>query len=81
MGITKVTVKIQNLTKSKPGFEGLFLVDIGAIHCMTSASKLIEAGIEKEGSEVYDLKSASSFLLQAAIARHLRECSVFHVSP
>ena len=55
MGFKKVTVKIQNLTQSKPGFEGLFLVDTDAIHCMAAASKLVEAGIRKEGSEVYEL--------------------------
>ena len=46
MGLTKVTVKISNLTKSKEAYEELFLVDTGAIHCMAPKNKLIEAGIE-----------------------------------
>lgn len=29
----------------------------------------------------YNLKSASKLLLQASIVLHLRECSVFHISP
>ena len=55
MGITKVTVGIRNLNKSKKGFEDIFLVDTGSIDCMAPASKLKKAGILPEGKHVYQL--------------------------
>ena len=55
MGLTKVTVTVSNLTKSKSGYEALFLVDTGAIHCMAPESELIKAGIQVEGKAVYEL--------------------------
>lgn len=38
MGITRVTVTVSNLEKSKKGYEAEFMVDTGAIDCMASAS-------------------------------------------
>lgn len=34
MGLIKITVNVSNLTKSKQGYEELFLVNTGAIDCM-----------------------------------------------
>lgn len=55
MGLTKITVNVSNLTKSKKGYEAVFLVDTGSIDCMAPATKLKKAGIEIEGKEVYEL--------------------------
>ena len=55
MGITKVTVKVSNLAKSKTGYSSSFLVDTGAIHCLAPASELKKAGIKVEGKEAYEL--------------------------
>ena len=69
MGVTKVTVSVTNLSKSKPGFEELFLVDPGAIDCMAPASKLIEAGIKDEGKEVYELANGQAVEYKYGFAR------------
>ena len=55
MGVTRVTVTISNLARSKKGYEGTLLVDTGAIDCMAPASKLRKAGIREEGRDVYEL--------------------------
>jgi len=55
MGLTKVTVHIQNLMKSKKGYESEFLVNTGAIDCLAPASALKKAGIKPEGVRVYEL--------------------------
>ena len=60
MGLTQVTVLVSNLTKSKQGYENLFLVDTGAIDCMAPASELIKAGIMEEGKDVYELANGET---------------------
>lgn len=55
MGLTHVTVSIKNLAASQAGFEDEFLVDTGAIDCLVSAQRLLDAGIRIEGKEVYEL--------------------------
>ena len=55
MGLTHVTAKLTNLSKSKDGYEAIFLVDTGAIHCLAPASELKKAGIEVEGKDSYEL--------------------------
>ena len=55
MGLTKVTTKISNFSKTQPSYEADFLVDTGAIDCMAPESKLVAAGIAVEGKEVYEL--------------------------
>lgn len=55
MGLIKLTVTVTNLAKSKPGYEGLFLVDTGALDCMAPESELLKAGIQVEGKDVYEL--------------------------
>ena len=51
MGLTKVTVAVSSLAKSKRAYEGLFLVDIGATDCLAPRSKLLKAGIRPEGRD------------------------------
>ncbi len=69
MGLTRVTVTILNLTKSKKGYEDSFLVDTGAIDCMAPASKLIEAGIQVEGKDVYELANGQPVEYEYGYAR------------
>ncbi len=69
MGITKVTVNISNLAKSKPGYEEEFLVDTGAIDCMAPESALINAGIEPEGKSVYELANGQPVEYKYGFAR------------
>lgn len=60
MGLTKVTVTVTNLEGKKPGYESLFLVDIGAIHCMAPASALKKAGVKARGRNAYELANGDS---------------------
>jgi clan AA aspartic protease len=55
MGLTRVTVTVRNLAKTKKPFEDAFLVDTGALDCMAPKSKLFKAGIKVEGKAVYEL--------------------------
>ena len=40
MGLTHVTVRVENLTRSGQPYENEFLVDTGAINCLAPASTL-----------------------------------------
>ena len=55
MGLTHVTVRIENLMRSGEPYEHEFLVDTGAIDCLAPASVLQQAGIAVEGRDVYEL--------------------------
>ena len=48
MGLTKVTVTVSDLAKSRKPFEQEFLVDTGAVDCLVPSSKLRKAGIKPE---------------------------------
>jgi clan AA aspartic protease len=55
MGLTYVTVRIENLTRTGEPYEKEFLVDTGAIDCLAPATALNKAGIAVEGRDVYEL--------------------------
>lgn len=55
MGLTHVTVALNNLSKSSSPYEAEFLVDTGAIDCLAPAPMLDKAGIAIEGRDVYEL--------------------------
>ncbi len=59
MGLTRVTAKISNLSKTKKSLQGEFLVDTGAIDCLAPESWLKKAGIRKEGKSVYELANGT----------------------
>jgi len=59
-GITRVTVTVTNLEGKKPGYEALFLVDTGTIHCMAPASHLKKAGIKTRGRNACELANGDS---------------------
>jgi len=69
MGLTKVTVRVQNLTKSKKGYETEFLVDTGAIDCMAPASALRKADVKPEGRRVYTLANGEPSEWEYGFAR------------
>jgi clan AA aspartic protease len=55
MGLTHVTVTLNNLKNEGRPFEDEFLVDTGAIDCLAPSSALMQAGILAEGRDVYEL--------------------------
>lgn len=69
MGLTKVTVTVSNLLKSKQGYSASFLVDTGAIDCMAPASELTKAGIQIEGKDVYELANGQPVEYRYGFAR------------
>jgi clan AA aspartic protease len=69
MGITQVTVAVSNPGDPQRRWEGLFLVDTGAIDCMVPRNKLMEIGIKPEGKRTYELADGTEVALDVAVAR------------
>ncbi len=69
MGITQVTVTVSNPADSQRRWEGLFLVDTGAIDCMVPGNKLREIGVKPEGKRTYELADGTEVALDVAVAR------------
>ena len=55
MGVTHVTVLVRNPAKPKQTWEGLFLVDTGAVDCMVPAAHLKQIGLKPKGHRTYEL--------------------------
>ncbi|HEX3997472.1 MAG TPA: clan AA aspartic protease [Pirellulales bacterium] len=69
MGITQVTVAVSNPGDPSRRWEGLFLVDAGAVDCMVPAKHLREIGIQPEGKRSYELADGREISLEVAVAR------------
>ena len=59
MGVTHVTVVIRNLADPEKTWEGLFLVDTGAIDCLVPRPHLEAIGLKAKGQRVYGLADGS----------------------
>ena len=59
MGITQVTAAVRNPARPETAWEGLFLVDTGAVDCLVPAKHLRELGIEPRGKRIYELADGS----------------------
>jgi len=68
MGLTKVTVLVTNLEGKMPGYEALFLVDTGAIHCMAPGDELLKAGVKVKGKKVYELANGTPYEVEYGYA-------------
>lgn len=55
MGITQVTVAVRNPAKPKKAWEGLFLVDTGAVDCLVPGKQLRALGIKPIAKRAYEL--------------------------
>lgn len=64
MGITQVTVAVRNPAKPDRAWEGLFLVDTGAVDCLVPARHLHELGIEPRSKRNYELADGSEVTLE-----------------
>lgn len=69
MGATHVTVAVSNPADPNRRWEGLFLVDTGAIDCYIPASRLREIGIKADGKRTYELADGSELALDIGVAR------------
>jgi clan AA aspartic protease len=59
MGVTQVTVTIRNPAEPESAWEGLFLVDTGAIDCLVPRQHLEAIGLRPKGQRVYELADGS----------------------
>ena len=59
MGATHVTVTIRNPADPKKSWEGLFLVDTGAIDSLVPKNHLKAIGLKPKGQRVYELADGS----------------------
>ncbi len=63
MGIPQVTVAVRNPAKPDTAWEGLFLVDTGAVDCLVPGRHLRELGIEPRGRRIYELADGTEVTL------------------
>ncbi|MEX2139723.1 MAG: clan AA aspartic protease [Pirellulales bacterium] len=69
MGATQVTVAVVNPADSNRRWEGLFLVNTGAIDCYVPGNRLREIGLLPEGRRAYELADGTELVLNVAVAR------------
>lgn len=69
MGLTHVTVKVRDLTKTGSPYESDFLVDTGAIDSLAAAEHLLAAGVTPEGKAVYELADRRPVEFEYGFAR------------
>ena len=70
MGITQVTVTaaVRNPARPQRFWEGLFLVDTGAVDCMVLGKHLRALGLKKRGQRLYELADGSEITFDVTIA-------------
>ena len=68
MGITQVTVAVRNPARPKKLWEGLFLVDTGAVDCMVPGKHLRALGLKPRGKRTYELADGSEITLDVTVA-------------
>lgn len=59
MGVTQVTVTVRNPADPKRTWQGLFLVDTGAIDCLVPGKALRQIGLEPKAKRIYELADGS----------------------
>lgn len=59
MGITQVTVTVRNPAQPDNTWEGLFLVDTGAVDSVVPGKHLREIGLAPKGQRTYELADGS----------------------
>lgn len=68
MGITQVTVTVRNPARPELSWEGLFLVDTGAVDCLVPRNRLVEIGLEPKAKRTYELADGSEVKLDITTA-------------
>lgn len=69
MGAIRVNATVRNPTQPERAWEGEFLVDTGAYHCLVPRRHLEAIGIEADGAEVCRLADGSPMRFDKALAR------------
>lgn len=68
MGITQVTAAVRNPAKPDAAWEGLFLVDTGAVDCLVPGHHLRELGIKPRSKRIYELADGSEITFDVGVA-------------
>jgi len=68
MGATHVTVTIRNPAATEKTWEGLFLVDTGAIDCLAPRKELEAIGLTPKGRRIYELADGSEVKMDITTA-------------
>ena len=69
MGAIRVNATVRNPAQPERAWEGAFLVDTGAYHCLVPRRHLEAIGIEPVGAEVCRLADGSPMRFDKALAR------------
>jgi len=67
MGMTHVTVTIRNPAEPERSWEGLFLVDTGAVDCLVPSKHLRAIGLAPRAKRTYELADGSEVRLDITI--------------
>jgi len=69
MGTTHVTVTVRNPAQPDKTWEGLFLVDTGAVDCLVPGKYLREIGLQPGAKRTYELADGTEVRLDIATAQ------------
>ena len=69
MGVTQVTAIIRNPAEPDRTWEGLFLVDTGAVDCLVPRQHLEAIGLVPEGQRIYGLADGSEVRMDVTVGR------------
>ena len=64
MGTTQVTTVVRNPADPQKAWEGLFLVDTGAVDCLAPRPQLEATGLMPKGERVYGLADGSEVRME-----------------
>ena len=59
MGVTHVTVTVRNPAQPEKSWDGLFLVDTGAVDCLVPTRHLQAIGLKPRSQRTYELADGS----------------------
>ena len=68
MGVTHVTVTVRNLAQPERTWEGLFLVDTGAVDCLVPGNHLRGIGLAPKAKRTYELADGSEVKMDITTA-------------
>ncbi len=68
MGATHITVTIRNPAMPRRSWEGLFLVDTGAIDSLVPRTHLKDIGLKPKGQRIYELADGSEVRMDITTA-------------
>lgn len=69
MGVTHVTVTVRNPAQPEKAWDGLFLVDTGAVDCMVPAKHLQAIDLKPRSQRTYELADGSEIKMDIAGAQ------------